>query len=212
MSSAALPSRGQCTRVTDNIQHCQCPWFVLNFLDQPEWHVCQCGHGMHAHADYVSTVVHRCVATNCVAFIQKTARTQGCTCSASLIDHNPVMNMYRSPATLPYGVDVDNGINTFNGNMTNIPFLPTSTHSPYTNDSPSYSYGNATPTPQPATQTSITQVDAESHLEAENSYIAQYQNDGLDVNVQESSTSFREGPSTTYSTVDGAEAWAGQLE
>ncbi|PBK97435.1 hypothetical protein ARMGADRAFT_1009449 [Armillaria gallica] len=171
---------------------------------------------MHAHADYVSTVVHRCVATNCVAFVQKTPRTQGCTCSASLIDHNPVMNMYRSPATLPYGVDVDNGlpsgINTFNGNMTNIPFPPTSSHSPSTNDSPSYSYGNATPTLQPATQTGITQVDAQSHLEAENSYISQYQNDSLGVNVQESSGSFREGPLTTYSTGHGAEAWAGQLE
>ena len=124
--------------------------------------------------------------------------------------------MYPSHATLPYGVDIDNGpssgINTLNGNMTGIPFPPTSTQSPSTNDNPSYSYGNATPTPQPATQTGITQIDTQSHLEAENSYIAQYQNDSLSVNVQESSASFREGPLTTYSTVHGTEAWAGQLE
>ncbi|SJL07697.1 uncharacterized protein ARMOST_11047 [Armillaria ostoyae] len=196
----------------------------FTFTDIPilmfsQWHVCRCGHGMHAHADYVSMVVHRCVATNCAAYVQKTPRTQGCTCSASLIDHKPVVNMYRSHATLPYEVDVSNGLpsgnNTFNGNMTNIPFPSTSTHSPSTNDNPSYSYSNAmifTPTPQPATQTGITQIDAQSHLEAENSYIAQYQNDGPGVNVQESSASFREGPLTTYSTVHGAEAWAGQLE
>ncbi|KAK0433492.1 uncharacterized protein EV420DRAFT_1654602 [Desarmillaria tabescens] len=94
MSSAFLPSRGQCTQVADNIQHCQCPWFTSTLVDQS---VCiSCGHGIHAHVDYVSMVVHHHPPTQCVAYVQKTPLAQRCTCEAQLFDHVAVNNSYRS--------------------------------------------------------------------------------------------------------------------
>ncbi|KAK0210320.1 hypothetical protein DFS33DRAFT_1483429 [Desarmillaria ectypa] len=92
MSSAALPSRGQCIQVTDN--HCQCPCFASTFLDQ---HICgQCGHGIHAHVDYVSMVVSYYPPTQCAAYVQKTPLAQRCTCEAQLCDHIATDNMYCS--------------------------------------------------------------------------------------------------------------------
>ncbi|KAK0502786.1 hypothetical protein EDD18DRAFT_606575 [Armillaria luteobubalina] len=60
---------------------------------------CVCGHGIHAHADYFSPVVHHCPATSCVAYVQKTPQTQECMCMALLVDHKAVVNLYRTAAT-----------------------------------------------------------------------------------------------------------------
>ncbi|KAK0458400.1 uncharacterized protein EV420DRAFT_354365 [Desarmillaria tabescens] len=145
----------------------------------------------------VSMFVHHCPAMNCVAYFPKTARIQACTCSASLIEHIPVVNAHRSSTPLPYGTGVSihdsnlpSNVNTLNGDTTNHPFTPIP---PSTNANPSYPYGNAlifTPTPQPVIQMDITQIDAYSHSEAGGSYGAQYQ-DNLSVNVQGSSESAR---------------------
>ncbi|PBK80434.1 hypothetical protein ARMGADRAFT_1092225 [Armillaria gallica] len=65
MSSAVFPSRGPCTQVIDNIQRCQCPSFASPLLDP---YICvNCGHGIHAHADYVSMVVYHHPPTQCAA-------------------------------------------------------------------------------------------------------------------------------------------------
>ncbi|PBK80444.1 hypothetical protein ARMGADRAFT_1069006 [Armillaria gallica] len=94
MSSALLPSRGQCIHLTDNVQQCQCPWFVPTLLEP---HLCgQCGHGIHVHADYVSIVVSHHPATQCVAYVQNTPLTQRCTCEVWLADHVTIENWYRS--------------------------------------------------------------------------------------------------------------------
>ncbi|KAK0183932.1 hypothetical protein F5146DRAFT_1130450 [Armillaria mellea] len=206
MSSAALPSRGQCIQVTDALQLCQCPSFAPSTLDQ---HICGwCGHGIHTHVDYVSLFVHQCPAMNCAAYYPKTPRVQACTCSASLIEHMPVVNVYRSLATLPYGADtLPFNVTPFTGDTTNVPFSPVPMPAPSTNGNPSYSF---TFTPQPVIQTTFTQIDAQSS-QVENSYTPQYQNDnsGIIHNVQDSSPRFHEDYSTTYVPVHGVEAWAG---
>ncbi|PBK80425.1 hypothetical protein ARMGADRAFT_77895 [Armillaria gallica] len=92
MSSAALPSRRQCIQDTGN--YCQCPWFASSLLDQ---NICGlCGHGIHAHVDYVSMVIHHYPARQCAEYVQKTPLTQRCTCEAQLCDHVPTDNLYRS--------------------------------------------------------------------------------------------------------------------
>ncbi|KAK0458419.1 uncharacterized protein EV420DRAFT_1747955 [Desarmillaria tabescens] len=93
MSSAVLPSRERCIHITDNIQQCQCPWFASPPLDP---YVCgQCGHGIHAHVDYVSMVVNHYPPTQCAAYVQKTPLAQRCTCEAQLCDHIVADNAYR---------------------------------------------------------------------------------------------------------------------
>ncbi|KAK0183939.1 hypothetical protein F5146DRAFT_1077138 [Armillaria mellea] len=166
MSSIVLPPRGQCIQVTDNLQHCQCPSFVST-LDQL---ICgRCGHGIHAHRDYVSMFVHHCPAMNCAAYYPKTSWVQACTCSASLIEHIPVVNVYRSLATLPYGANtLPSNVTTFTGDTANIPFTPVPIPS---NDNTSYSYGDAVifaPTPHRIIQLPFTQIDTHSHSEVEN--------------------------------------------
>ncbi|KAK0240614.1 hypothetical protein EDD85DRAFT_788628 [Armillaria nabsnona] len=99
------PVRGQCVQHVGNA-FCMCPSFTAftlyrdesqrYALDQPEPR-CVCGHGIHAHADYISLVVHHCPANYCVAYTQKTPKTQECACGALLVDHVPVFNTYRSP-------------------------------------------------------------------------------------------------------------------
>ncbi|PBK96300.1 hypothetical protein ARMGADRAFT_1009982 [Armillaria gallica] len=212
MSSIFLPSRGQCIQISDNFQFCQC----LSFASTLDQHICWCGHGIHAHCDYVSMFVHHCPAMNCAAYYPKTPRVQACTCSASLMEHMPVMNMYRSPTPLPYGADaLPSHVNAFMGDATNIPFTPVPMPSPSTNDAPIYSYGEIlAPAPQPVIQTAImSQIDANSS-QVGNSYIAQYQNDNSSVihNVQDSNARFHENYSTNYDPGHGTEAWTGQLE
>ncbi|KAK0474977.1 hypothetical protein IW261DRAFT_1595865 [Armillaria novae-zelandiae] len=94
MSSAALPSRGRCIQVTDYVHQCQCPSFASPLLDP---NICvNCGHGIHTHADYVSTVVHHYPPTQCVAYVQKTPLTQRCTCEIWLCNHVPTNNSHHS--------------------------------------------------------------------------------------------------------------------
>ncbi|PBK96274.1 hypothetical protein ARMGADRAFT_1009928 [Armillaria gallica] len=80
---------------------------------------------------------------SCAAYYPKTSRVQACTCSASLIEHMPVVNVHRVPATPP---NVDNAlpsnVNTFTGDATNIPFTQVPMPAPSTNDVPSYSYSD----------------------------------------------------------------------
>ncbi|PBK96349.1 hypothetical protein ARMGADRAFT_692649 [Armillaria gallica] len=100
MSFAPIsPVRGQCVQHVGNA-FCLCPSFIAftlyrdesqrYTLDQPEPR-CVCGHGIYAHADYISLVVHHCPANYC------TPKTQECACGALLADHVPVFNTYRSP-------------------------------------------------------------------------------------------------------------------
>ncbi|KAK0228080.1 hypothetical protein IW262DRAFT_1532202 [Armillaria fumosa] len=208
MSSAVLLSWGQCIEVTDNLQLCQCRSFAST-LNQ---HICsQCGHGIHTHVDYVSMFVHQCAAMNCAAYYPK-----ACTCSASLIEHMPVVNVYRSPTPLPSGMDTlpANAIPS-TGGTTNTLFtlvpMPTSS----TNSYPSHSYGGIVAPAPLVIQTAImSQIDTHSDSEVGNFHIAQYQNDNPSVigNVGDSGARFHEDYSTTYVSVHGAEAWAGQLE
>ncbi|KAK0474828.1 hypothetical protein IW261DRAFT_527228 [Armillaria novae-zelandiae] len=213
MSSVALPSRGQCIQITDNLQLCQCPSFASTF-DQ---NICgRCGHGIHAHHDYVSMFVHHCPGMNCAAYYPKTPRVQACTCSASLIEHMPVMNIYRSPAILPFeaGTHPSNDI-MFTGDATNTPFTPVPMPAPSTNSYPSHSYGEiVAPTPQSVIQTAITPIDAHSHSVVENFYGAQYQDDHASAinNVHDPGARLHEDYPTTYVPVHGTEAWAGQVE
>ncbi len=85
MSSIVLPSRGQCIQVTDNLQlsvpivrvdaRSGRPSFIV------AWHtpvlmfyqlICgRCGHGIHAHRDYVSMFVHHCPAMNCACILSE---------------------------------------------------------------------------------------------------------------------------------------------
>ncbi|KAK0458416.1 uncharacterized protein EV420DRAFT_1764083 [Desarmillaria tabescens] len=93
MSSVVLPSRERCIHITDNTQQCQCPWFVSLPLDP---YICgQCGHGIHAHVDYVSMVVNHHPPAQCAAYVQKTPLAQRCTCEAQLCDHIVADNAYR---------------------------------------------------------------------------------------------------------------------
>ncbi|KAK0458392.1 uncharacterized protein EV420DRAFT_1542013 [Desarmillaria tabescens] len=224
MSSVILPSRGKCIQVIDSNQYCQCLWFFPPESPLLDQNICSlCGHGIYAHVDYVSMVVHHCFATNCAAYFPKTARVQACTCSAYLIDHKPVRNAHRSPTPLPYGADAsihDNGlpsnVNTSTGDTMNISFTPIPMPSPSTNINPSYSYGDTmifTSTPQPVIQMGTTQIDAYSRSEVENSYITQYQDHNSSVNVQDPNGEFREDYLTiSYNEVHGTGSWAGQLE
>ncbi|KAK0443001.1 hypothetical protein EV421DRAFT_1903961 [Armillaria borealis] len=95
MSPARIPSRGQCIQPIDNnLDGCQCSWFASTLLDQ---YICgACGHGIHAHVDYVSMIVNHYPATQCAAYVQKTPLTQCCTCGTWLYDHIAINNLYRS--------------------------------------------------------------------------------------------------------------------
>ncbi|KAK0227901.1 hypothetical protein IW262DRAFT_1479021 [Armillaria fumosa] len=202
MSSAALPSRGPCVQITDDLQLCQCPSFASTY-DQ---NICdQCGHGIHAHRDYVSMFVHHCPAMNCAAYYPKTPWVQACTCSASLIEHMPVMNAYRSlpPPSLP------SNVTTFTGDATNTPFTQVPMPSPSITGNPTYSDRDVVlfaPIPQPVIQTAITHIDAHSHSGVEDFYGTQYQSDNSGVfnNAQDSSARLHEEYSTTHVPVHGS--------
>ncbi|PBK58465.1 hypothetical protein ARMSODRAFT_967698 [Armillaria solidipes] len=97
LTNSAPSLRGQCVEHTD-YTFCLCS----HFFPARDAHYCTCGHGIHAHVDYISMVVHHCPATHCAAYVQDTPQTQECTCAAPLIDHVPIVNPYRVPAALPY--------------------------------------------------------------------------------------------------------------
>ncbi|KAK0445571.1 hypothetical protein EV421DRAFT_1902504 [Armillaria borealis] len=79
-------------------KRCQCLWFFppdSPLLDQD---ICSlCGHGIHAHADYVSMVVNHYPANQCAVYAQKTCLTQRCTCEAQFCEHIATDNSYRLP-------------------------------------------------------------------------------------------------------------------
>ncbi|SJL04574.1 uncharacterized protein ARMOST_07941 [Armillaria ostoyae] len=136
MSSIVFPSRGRCIQITDS-QPCLCLWFFppeSPLLDQD---ICGlCGHGIHAHADYVSTVVNHYPANQCAAYAQKTRLTQRCTCEAQFCEHIATDNSYRLPE--PWTV-----LDYFNPDS-NGP-SPSATLSSYSNDDNSPFSPNTTP-------------------------------------------------------------------
>ncbi|SJL04563.1 uncharacterized protein ARMOST_07930 [Armillaria ostoyae] len=131
MPSIVLPLRGKCIQVIDSIQLCQCLWFFPPELPLLDQNICgPCGHGIHAHVDYVSTVVHHYPANQCAAYVQKTPLVQRCTCEAQLCDHNAIDNPYRSAEpwnVLDYFQDSDNS-NGYSHNA-NSPLGPNTTSS-----------------------------------------------------------------------------------
>ncbi|PBK58336.1 hypothetical protein ARMSODRAFT_1028337 [Armillaria solidipes] len=109
--TASVPSvRGQCVEHSDYAV-CLCSRFiparqhpdgVFPVLVTSQVHLCTCGHGVHAHVDYVSPVVHHCPSTRCAAYAQMTLQTQDCICGAPLADHVAIVNPYRVPGALLY--------------------------------------------------------------------------------------------------------------
>ncbi|KAK0210323.1 hypothetical protein DFS33DRAFT_1292345 [Desarmillaria ectypa] len=98
MAPIKVPYRARCLEVADGSNPCQCQWFISPpSLVANKFACSKCGHGIHAHADYVSKIVHHCSPTHCVAYVQETPRTQACTCTAMLVHHRPMQNPYRLP-------------------------------------------------------------------------------------------------------------------
>ncbi len=75
-----------------------------------------CGHGIHAHADYILTIVNHYPTNQCAAYVQRvcllssphrisrsqlrslqTILTQRCTCEAQFCEHITTNNWYRLP-------------------------------------------------------------------------------------------------------------------
>ncbi|PBK96278.1 hypothetical protein ARMGADRAFT_1009935, partial [Armillaria gallica] len=137
MSSIILPSRGRCIQIADDSHPCQCLWYFppeSPLLDQD---ICGlCGHGIHAHADYVSRVVNHYPTNQCAAYAQKTRLTQRCTCEAQFCEHIATDNSYRLPE--PWTV-----LDHFNPDI-NGPSLGATTSS-YSNDVNSPFSPNTTP-------------------------------------------------------------------
>ncbi|PBK77626.1 hypothetical protein ARMSODRAFT_997979 [Armillaria solidipes] len=139
MSSIVLPSRGQCIQITDDSQPCQCQWFFppeLPLLDQT---ICgHCGHGIHAHADYISIVVNHYPANQCAAYAQRTHLLQFCICGAQFCEHIGTYNSYRIPepwSVLRYFNPDTNGpsssVTTSYFNDANSPLSPNTMSSDY---------------------------------------------------------------------------------
>ncbi|KAK0240641.1 hypothetical protein EDD85DRAFT_1021850 [Armillaria nabsnona] len=240
MSSIVLPSRGQCIHVTDN-QPCQCLWFFPPESPLLDQNICgHCGHGIHAHADYVSTVINHYPANQCAAYAQTTHLMQFCTCGAQFYEHIAAYNSYCIPepwtvlryfnpdgnvpspsattssaANSPFSPNTTPSSNysttMFSGDATDTPFSPAYMPPPSPNVNASYPYGGTVIfTPQPVVQFAIPQIEADSRSEVENPYGVQYQDDDFSVNVQDSRARFHQD--YPYSATHGPEAWAGQLD
>ncbi|KAK0502766.1 hypothetical protein EDD18DRAFT_1099799 [Armillaria luteobubalina] len=89
-----------------------------------------CRHGIHAHADYVSPVVHIYPPTQCIAYVQKC-----CMCEIWLCNHILTNNLHHSAepwTVLDYSPD-NNGASyspatiSFSNNTINDPYMPGST-------------------------------------------------------------------------------------
>ncbi|KAK0240658.1 hypothetical protein EDD85DRAFT_1021864 [Armillaria nabsnona] len=186
-----VPSRGQCIQITDNSYHCQCQWFFppeSSLLDQ---NICGlCGHGIHAHVDYVSTVVNHCPANQCAAYAQKTTLTQRCTCEAQFCEHVAADNLHRilDPwAVLDYFNPDINGPSSSAptssySNDANSPFSPNTMSSDYhtavlSRDTRNISPTPFTPSPSTASTSSAVQPDtAQTVGYSSDGYFAQYPN------------------------------------
>ncbi|PBK80419.1 hypothetical protein ARMGADRAFT_1092212 [Armillaria gallica] len=126
-----VPSKPSFTESGHHTHSVWCPCqFVSTLLDQS---ICGlCGHGIHAHLDYVSMVVNYYPANQCAAYVQKTPLAQRCTCEAQLCDHVPTNNPYRSEepwTVLDYFTD-SNGYNaaaiSYSNDAVNDPYTPSS--------------------------------------------------------------------------------------
>ncbi|KAK0483166.1 hypothetical protein IW261DRAFT_1461871 [Armillaria novae-zelandiae] len=104
MALTSLPPRARCIHITGGIVPCRCPWFNAPTLPLLELNCVECGHGIHAHADYESKVVFHNPDTHCAAYAQKAHKSQACTCSIQLFDHEPIVNVYYRSITLPHGL------------------------------------------------------------------------------------------------------------
>ncbi|KAK0225258.1 hypothetical protein EDD85DRAFT_958991 [Armillaria nabsnona] len=96
----------------------------------------------------------------------------------------------------------------YSGDATNIPFTPAYIPSPSPNVDPSNPYGDTVifaPVPQPVIQTAITQTEAYSPSEVENSYGVQYQDDNFSVTVQDLRARFHQD--YPYSAAHATGAW-----
>ncbi|KAK0445566.1 hypothetical protein EV421DRAFT_2034565 [Armillaria borealis] len=229
MSSIILPSRGQCIQIIDDSQHCQCLWFFPTESPLLDQNICGvCGHGIHAHADYVSPFVNHYPANQCAAYAQKTHMMQFCTCGTQFFEHVGAYNSYHisEPWTVLRYFNPDNSgpplsiTSSGYSNGANNPLSPNTV--PSSNYSTPMFSGDATdipftppymPSPSPNVNASYPYgdtIETHSHSEVENSYGVQYQDDNLSVNVQDSRARFFQD--YPYSAAHGAEAWAGQLE
>ncbi|KAK0458387.1 uncharacterized protein EV420DRAFT_1541988 [Desarmillaria tabescens] len=150
MSSIVLPSRGQCIQITVNSQHCQCQWFFPPESPLLGQNICGlCGHGIHAHADYVSTVVNRCPANQCAAYVQKTTLTQLCTCGAPFFEHIATDNTkyyLREPWTVSDYFSANSNVSSTSDNYAydaSSSFDPNTSSLPSTDYNPTISFGDA---------------------------------------------------------------------
>ncbi|KAK0433123.1 uncharacterized protein EV420DRAFT_1654977 [Desarmillaria tabescens] len=171
MSSIVLPSRGKCIQVIDNIQYCQCQWFF-----PPNSNTCECGHGIHAHTDYVSTVVHHYPMNQCAAFVQQTSMEQRCTCGVRFCEHITINNSYRFPepwTVLDYfNPDSDSpspsAIASDYSDDANSSFALNTTSFPSTDYNDTISFGDARSTPlipEPIYSSYATSTSSTIHLD-----------------------------------------------
>ncbi|KAK0483152.1 hypothetical protein IW261DRAFT_1461733 [Armillaria novae-zelandiae] len=195
MSSIFLPFRGQCIQVTDDRQPCQCLWFFppeSPLLDQD---ICgRCGHGVHAHVDYLSTIVNNYPGNRCAAYAQKTRLTQDCTCGAQFWEHTAAYNAYRlsEPLTVldyfnPGSIISPSATTISYADDANSPFSPRTTSADYTAAISSDDASNISVTPAPVYSTpvastpSTVQADAAGTLHySPDGYFAHYSNHFVD--------------------------------
>ncbi|KAK0431385.1 uncharacterized protein EV420DRAFT_1656699 [Desarmillaria tabescens] len=112
MSQSIAVPRARCTHATDEAVTCHCPLFnAPSSLSQDQLICVDCGHGVHAHVDYESKVVYHNPTTHCVAFAQKAYKSQACTCTIQLFDHEPIVNAYRSISVPHSPVPPTNSLN-----------------------------------------------------------------------------------------------------
>ncbi|KAK0240651.1 hypothetical protein EDD85DRAFT_496653 [Armillaria nabsnona] len=112
MSPTISPPRARCTDVIDGTVTCHCPWFNAPSLPSLDQFNCVCGHGIHAHVDYESKVVFHNPTTHCAAYAQKAHKSHACTCTVQLIDHEPIVNAYRSIALFHSPALIASSLNT----------------------------------------------------------------------------------------------------
>ncbi len=132
-----------------------------------------CGHGIHAHADYVSTIINHYPVNQCAAYVQRvcllssphrilksqlrllqTTLMQRCTCEAQFYEHIATDNWYQLPepwTVLDYFSPGSNGHSpsaaTSYFNDANSPFSPNPTSSDYNTASSSGDGRNVSLTP-----------------------------------------------------------------
>ncbi|KAK0477759.1 hypothetical protein EDD18DRAFT_1365214 [Armillaria luteobubalina] len=143
MSLIVLPSQGQCIQTTDNGHHCQCLWFLPPKSSQLDPDICGwCKHSIHAHADYVSTVVDNYPANQCTVYAQETRLMQYCTCGAQFFEHVTTYNLYyiSDPWTVLHYFNPDNNVPSPSAAMSGY---SNDASSPFSPDTTSFVYSTA---------------------------------------------------------------------